>query len=440
MSDGRRLARSLFRTGFFSFAGKGLGFLVPIAVAGWFGVGRQTDTFFIAYAFVFFAVGVWGQGIELAALPHIVRWRRTPQMDVAAEIRWSQRALFLLAVAGTPVLTALFGALILRSVSGVVVVRTAWLCFLLLLPMFAAAGAAGLSAAALGADGRFAIPALSQGFRAIGVLAAAVLLRGRLGILSLAVGYSAGEVIRFAVLEAYRRSHEPRPMLGESSMARRGEAARSAWTTNVWPQFAALALVNAGPLLERWIAARAGTGGITEIDYGLRLFAIPATIFDSSLASVLLAHWSHTARESGLGTLHESTKRVVGIALALASAIAAICIWQRHTIVGLLLLRGKFDPASASIVAQVFATLMIGFPLGMAALVFERAFMALHRTRSLLGVAGAKLTVRASVAIMCGAKFGVLGVAVAQPASSAVDLLLQAVLWRKGKETRDAAA
>lgn len=440
MSDGRRLARSLFRTGFFSFAGKGLGFLVPIAVAGWFGVGRQTDTFFIAYAFVFFAVGVWGQGIELTALPHIVRWRRTPEIDVGAEIRWSQRALFLLAVVGTLILAALFGAVILRSVSGVVVTRTAWLCFLLLLPMFVAAGAAGLSAAALAAEGRFAVPALSQGFRAVGVLAAAALLRGRIGVLSLAIGYSVGELIRFVVLETYRRRSEARAIKSDAAPRQHGAAVRGAWFANVWPQFAALALVNAGPLLERWIAARAGTGAITEIDYGLRLFAIPATIFDSSLAAVLLAHWSNTAREGGLNILHESTKRVVLIALAMASVIAGVCIWQRHAIVGLLLLRGKFDVNSAAIVAQVFATLMIGFPLGMAALVFERAFMAVHRTRTLLGVAGAKLTVRAGVAIVLGAKFGVLGVAVAQPASSAADLLLQAVLWRKGKGASDGAA
>lgn len=440
MSDGRRLAQSLFRTGFFSFAGKGLGFLVPIAVAGWFGVGRQTDTFFIAYAFVFFAVGVWGQGIELAALPHIVRWRRAAAIDVPSEILWSQRALLLVATAGTLILAALFGGIILRSVSGVVVVRTAWLCFLLLLPMFIAAGAAGLSAAALAAEGRFAIPALSQGFRAVGVLAAAVLLRGRLGVLSLALGYSAGELLRFVVLEAYRRRCERHALSVAVVAERRGAAARDAWSINVWPQFAALALVNAGPLIERWIAARAGTGAITEIDYGLRLFAIPATIFDSSLAAVLLAHWSHTAREGGLSVLHESTKRVVLIAFATAAVIASVCIWQRHAIVGLLLLRGKFDVNSASIVAQVFATLMIGFPLGMASLVFERAFMAVHRTRSLLGVAGAKLTVRATVAIILGAKFGVLGVAVAQPASSAADLLLQAVLWRQGRGIREAVA
>lgn len=441
MSEHRSLAHSLIRTGFFSFLGKGLGFLVPIAVAGWFGVGQQTDTFFIAYAFVFFAVGVWGQGIELAALPHLVRWRHAPDVDVLAEIRWAHRALFIIAVACALPLAAMFGGVILKSVNGVVSTRTAWICFIFLLPMFVASGASGLSAAALGSEGRFAVPALSQGFRAIGVLVAAALLRHSLGVASLAIGYSVGEALRLVVLEVYRRRTETgrkRPIA--ATLLSPGTAAREAWSVNVWPQFAALALVNAGPLVERWVAAHTGTGAITEIDYGLRLFAIPATIFDSSLAAVLLSHWSHTAQRDGLAMLRASTKRLVWKAFVLAVVIGAACIWQRHAIVDVLLMRGKFDAASAAIVSKVFATLMLGFPMGMAALVFERAFMAVQRTRALVAIAGGKLVVRGSVAIVLGMKFGVLGVAFAQPASSAVDLTLQLILWRKGMAPGDARA
>ena len=70
----------------------------------------------------------------------------------------------------------------------------------------------------------------------------------------------------------------------------------------------------------------------------------------------------------------------------------------------------------------------------------ERAFMAVQRTRALVAIASVKLIVRGSVAIVLGMKFGVLGVAFAQPASSAVDLMLQLILWQKAVGTSDARA
>ena len=416
----------------FSFAGRGIGFIVPIAVAAWFGVGRDTDTFFIAYAFVFFAVGVWGQGIELAALPQIIQWNRATTVNAREEIQWAHHSILKAAVLGVILLAALFALVILPAAGGAVDPRMAWISFTLLVPMFIVAGSASLSAAALNATGHFALPALTQGFRAVGVVGSALLFRRELGIFALAIGYSVGELLRCAVLEGYRRRLNVAcgPGSGKSG-AKSGPLARATWTVSVWPQFAALALVHAGPLLERWVASHAGIGAITQLDYGLRLFAIPATLFDSSLAAVLLAHWSHAAEADNAAALRNSVMRLVAGALVFAIIVSAICIWQRDTIVDSMLLHGRFDAASAEVVASIFTILMVGFPLGMAALVFERAFMALRRTRTLMGIAGAKLGVRALVAIVLGAKFGVIGIAAAQPASSAIDLTLQAVLWRK---------
>lgn len=440
MSEGRELATALLRTGVFSFLGKGLGFAVPIALAGWFGVGPDTDTFFIAYAFVFFAVGVWGQGIELAAVPHIVRWRHDSTIHVASEVSWAQRAVFLGACAAAVLLAALF-AIMLSTVRGVISAAGAWACFALLVPMFLATGGASLAAASLAADGRFALPALSQGLRAVGVLLAGLALRKSHGVYALAIGYSLGELLRLVVLEGYRRRLESRRgAVRTTTSARPGVTARAAWGASLWPQFAALTLVNAGPLVERWVAAHTGVGAVSQVDYGMRLFAIPATIFDSSLVAVLLSHWSHAARVGDDQRLHASTMRMVGIALAVAIGVALLSIWQRQAVVDLLLLRGRFDPGSAAVVADVFTILMLGFPFGMAALVFERAFMALQRTRTLVLIAGAKLAVRGGVAIILGARFGVLGVAAAQPASSVIDLVMQSALWRKGRRRRALAA
>src|SRR5205823_1899023 len=48
-------------------------FLIPILIAGFFGAGRATDAYFIAYSAVLFLGGTVAQGVEQAIVPFAAR-------------------------------------------------------------------------------------------------------------------------------------------------------------------------------------------------------------------------------------------------------------------------------------------------------------------------------------------------------------------------------
>src|ERR1051326_995196 len=58
---------------FVSAVGRAPAFLIPILIAGFFGAGRATDAYFIAYSAVLFLGGTVAQGVEQAIVPFAAR-------------------------------------------------------------------------------------------------------------------------------------------------------------------------------------------------------------------------------------------------------------------------------------------------------------------------------------------------------------------------------
>jgi peptidoglycan biosynthesis protein MviN/MurJ (putative lipid II flippase) len=192
----------------------------------------------------------------------------------------------------------------------------------------------------------------------------------------------------------------------------------------------ALAILGIAPLAERWVAGGLGAGAISHLDYGFKLFAIPSTLFDASVAGVLQAHWARR-HYGGTASILASVQKLVLGALMLSLVIAVSCWIERETLVTVMLQRGAFGAQDSRVVASLFGLLMLGFPTGMAALILERGYMAIQATRFLMLVAIVKIVVRLSTAIIGGARFGVTGIALAQPISSVIDLALLAIFWRR---------
>jgi putative peptidoglycan lipid II flippase len=423
------LLRVLVRTGLVSLLGKGAGFLVPIFAAAWFGAGAETDAFFLSYAVVFFAVGIWGTGLETVAISQVARWTAAGGVVLEHELSWARRWVVGCALATMLVLGVVEVAVILPTISDAVSRRESLLAFLLLAPMLLAVSNTALLTGGLAAAGHFSLPAGTQSLRGVGAILGALLLRHQMGVLSLAVGYSAGELARWALLSWHWRRlrgqlRAPAPGAVADIPRLRREVLQVAW-----PQLAALAIVGTAPLVERWASGGIGAGAISYLDYAMRLYAVPSSLFDASVAGVLQSYWADHQYRGDPAQLTGSVRRTVVRVFAVALAATALCWFGRGLVVGVVLRRGAFTGDDARVVARVFGILMLGFPAGMAALVLERAFMALQGTGYLLRIAVAKITVRSGIAIVGAATLGVTGVALAQPLTSLLELTLLAVSW-----------
>jgi putative peptidoglycan lipid II flippase len=431
------LPQTLVRTGLVSLAGKGAGFLVPIFAAAWFGAGSDTDAFFLAYAVVLFGVGVWGTGLETVAISQVARWLSEHRVNVDQELAWARRWVLGSAAVGMVLLAAVHLFIILPTVSAHVSWRTSVLSLALLFPMFFAAASNSLLTGGLAAAGHFSLASGSQALRGIGALVGAVLVRGPLGVLSLALGYTMGEWARWVLLSTYwrrLRRQAALPLNAVDPDVVRG--LRRAALVAAGPQMAAFALVGIAPLAERWVSGGIGAGAVSYLDYGSRLYAVPSSLFDASVAGVLQSYWAGHYYRGAPQAVARSVRRVVLLALLIATAVAGVAWFERQFLVSLALHRGAFTLADAQVVAVVFGVLMLGFPTGMAALVLERAYMAAQSTHVLLGIAVVKLVVRVSAAIIGGALFGLPGVALAQPVTTLADLALLGLFWRRGHLTR----
>ena len=435
------LPKTLVRTGLVSLAGKGAGFLVPIFAAAWFGAGSDTDAFFLAYAVVLFGVGIWGTGLETVAISQVARWLSEPRVNVDQELAWARRWVLGSAAAGIVVLAAVHLLVILPTVSAHVSWRTSVFSLGILFPMFFAAASNSLLTGGLAAAGHFSLASGSQALRGIGALVGAALVRGPLGVLSLALGYTLGEWARWLLLSSYwryLRRRAARPLHPVDPEVVRG--LRRAALVAAGPQMAAFALVGVAPLAERWVSGGIGAGAVTYLDYGARLYAVPSSLFDASVAGVLQSYWAGQYYRGTPHVVTHSVRRIVLLALLIATTVAAVAWFERQFLVSLALHRGAFTLADAQVVAVVFGVLMLGFPTGMAALVLERAYMAAQSTRVLLAVAVVKLVVRVSAAIIGGSLFGLIGVAIAQPVTTLADLALLGLFWRRSHLARATAS
>jgi len=259
-------------------------------------------------------------------------------------------------------------------------------------------------------------------------------------VLSLALGYTIGEWARWLLLSSYwrrlRHQAAARPQVVDADIV---HALRRSALAAAGPQMAALALVSVAPLVERWVLGGMGSGAVSYLDYGSRLYAVPSSLFDASVAGVLQSYWAGHYYRGSSRTVARSVRRIVLLALFIAAVVAVVAWFEREFLVSLALRRGAFTSANAHVVAVVFGILMLGFPTGMGALVLERAYMAVQSTRALLGIAVVKLLVRASMAVIGGSLFGVLGVALAQPVTTLADLTLLGVFWRRRQQVDVAA-
>jgi peptidoglycan biosynthesis protein MviN/MurJ (putative lipid II flippase) len=383
---------------------KGPGFLLPIVIAAFFGAGRTTDEYFLAYAALLFVGGSTGQALEAAIVPFAADALHERTTHAQERIgRFARRAVTAGLVAAVVGIVALWFGM---SASAAMHEsrRAASLHYALLTPAIIGWAVSGVYTGALVAALQFERSAVANAFRGLGALAGAALAGITHNLYFLPVGLSCGEVVRVIWLRtSWRRAAatDLGPLGDSTHAAPLGDFRRAATA-----QIAAQGLLAATPLIERLAAGAMMVAAISRLEYAYRLLMVCAVLFDGGVAPWLLARWSRMRSIGRFDARWHEVARSIGFATVISATIGTLLASLAPLLVRALFLHGRFTIADASVVTSLIRWYSVGFVANMIVLCAERALLATARNRRLLELGIVRASVRIAIVFLFAGSVG----------------------------------
>jgi putative peptidoglycan lipid II flippase len=251
--------------------------------------------------------------------------------------------------------------------------------------------------------------------RATVSLATIAILKSSLGVTAVMLGYLAGETARLCLLLA-RALRRATVRLDRSVVALTPEV-RDFFRTGSF-QLAGTLSIGFVPLIDKTMASWMGSGSVSLIEYGDRLYMIPATLLGAGIVVTSLSQWSSTLHAHGARALYLEVKGVLRRVAWVASALALVFIVLSAPIVGIVY--GRLPAHDAALVRAI----LIAYTFGLAPYVLgqlcNRALLTIRDTRFLFLVTLVANTFNIGFNLLLMHFFGLVGIAV----SSAVTAML----------------
>ncbi len=407
---------------------RGVAFLVPVAVARWFGVGSATDAWFWALSFPTFLLVLASTAVGTASLPAIAA--------AHAEDKGRLEPLLggLLVRAGLGALAVGLGIAALGPVLLPILTNFDFQTQSLardflwaLVPFMGLTCMSAVLRVTCEVLGRFQAVALTPLLRAGVVIALMGALRGTISAYALPVGLAAGELAQLLLWAAIARRSgiRLRPTLGLDPAVR--QVGRD------------LALILGGEVLvalnlviDKGFAAALPLGSVATLEYADRARVIPQTLLESSLLMVAFATWSNL-RAAGR---HEEARASMGAALrwtlALAAPVLAGMYIGRVVLVRLMFERGAFLPADTQATAAVLAWFIPGILPNLLGILAVRAHVVERNLRLVFSLGAVSVALNSTGNMLLMGPMGLPGLALA---TTLTNLVVPAIyLWHlRGK-------
>jgi len=433
-----RFARDVFGIASATALSRALGLVREVAIANQFGASAAYDAYLIAFFVPHFLRRLVAEGaLSTAFIPlYTQRLKRNPEdADAFAS------AVLSLGLIAFPLLILLGVALAPWYVpflaDGFDPAQLALTVHLsrITFPFIGLIGVAALAMGVLNAHGRFVVPALAPVAFNLAMIAAVLTLEGW-GAESLAVGVLLGGGAQLAAqlpsLQGRFRFrwnpdwHDP----GVKELL-----------TLLLPAVVGLAVVQVNVLVDYKLASRLPAGGISALQYAIRLFQLPFGLFAVAVSTAILPRLSARAA-AGIDATVPALRRGVQACAAILIP-AAVGLWALgDPIVRLLFEHGAFTPADTARTAGALGFYVLGlFPYGVVT-VLSRAFYALKDGRTPVAVSAVAVAVNVALSLALVGPLGVDGLALATGVAGWVQL--GAAWWalqrRTGPPLLDAAA
>jgi len=367
-------------TTFLSTIGKGIGFLIPLFIAFWFGITSETDAFFFAYGLILFLSGIFAPVVESVIVPYIAE-ARAKNEDIGRFVGGisgvSGVGLLVLTVAVLLVIKPILSVITRFDSQALNLVY--WL-LIEAAPLVILLVWTSILAGTLNAYQKFAFPAISPAFRAIVNLSIIFIFKDRLGVHAIAWGYVVGEVVRLAILVGVIK----RLNLFKLGISLQLDPKFKEFLKTASYLTIGMTAVGLNPIVDKTMASWLGKGSVSVLHYADRLYAIPVLFITSGLMVTLLSHWSERYYESSNPRLKEDIKKAIRGIMPIALVITVVLILFHQPIVKLVFGRGAFAQERLPEVGWVWVCYLFGFVPYILGMVFVRVHLTLKNTKVLM--------------------------------------------------------
>jgi putative peptidoglycan lipid II flippase len=284
-------------------------------------------------------------------------------------------------------------------------------------------GASGLVMGALNAVQHFLLPAAAPVVYNLAIIGGALLLAPSLGAYGLALGVVGGALAHLLVqLPGLGRVGARYTVsFGWADTGVR-EVARL-----MGPRVLGLFFVQMHFLVNTILASGLEAGSLSWLYYAWLLMLLPQGIFAQSLATVTFPTLASEVAAGQMDAMRHTFSRTLRLTLFLTIPAAVGLIVLSTPLVGALLQRNQFTPASTVRVAHALQLYAVGLAAHAALEIVVRAFYALHDTKTPVGVGVAAMLINILLSIAWVRPFGFGGLALANSVATIVEVLV--LLW-----------
>jgi len=421
----KRLARDVLLMALATGVSRILGLLRDVAIADRFGVGGTYDAFLIAFFVPHFLRQLLAEGALSTAFVPVYTDMRVDGSDADrfASTLLTWLIVLFAAVVGLGIWLAPAYVPFLASGFSPEKLAVAVGLTRIVFPFIALVGFAAVSMGILNSHHRFFAASAAPIWFNVGMITGILVLVPRFPqqpVLGLAAGVllgGAGQLI--AQIPSLRRvGFRYRPALWPIDPAIRRLVRLMA------PAVLTLAVTQVNLLVDNKLASHLGDGGISSLQYGMRLFQLPLGVFAVSVATALLPRLSEAwARKDGARFSSYLGDGIALSALVLLPAMVGLLVIGAD-VVRLLFEHGSFAAEDTARTAHVLSLYLVGlFPYGLV-YVFSRAFYALKRTRVPLLAAAVAVGVNVILDLLLVSTMREAGLALATSVSGAVNALI----------------
>jgi putative peptidoglycan lipid II flippase len=415
----------------FSVLGYISSLIVDIVIAAWFGLGSETDAFFIAFTTPRLGSSMLMVAIRSAIVPIFSRiideqgkpglWRTSSNLMNLSLLALG--ALGMVGFLGAPLLIWVLGAGLDDSTQSLAVVLCK-IVFWIVVPL----GIGEICKATLNSLRRFAFPAAAQLVWNIPVLVVVVLFGRSFGIRSLAWGYVIGAWIQLIFLAAalLMQGFQYRPILQW----------REPWTAKALLQIrhplASAVLSQSNIFLERSLASFLPAGLVSALAFARRMYGAIDTIFLGSVSTAFLPRLSTQFEQNIMLAFKQSLSLGLRLTIFISAPLTVGIVVLSQPIVQLLFQRGAFDQETTRATAQLLSIYIWSIPPMALRQMFMTSYYAAMDVKTPFYIAMAMLALNAVLDLTLFSLMGAVGLALAVPVTRMITTALLAwLLYRR---------
>jgi putative peptidoglycan lipid II flippase len=276
----------------------------------------------------------------------------------------------------------------------------------------------------LNSEGQFGWPAYA-GMMVPMTIAAFVLVGGNsYGVLMLCVGSLVGQVIQLAIILV--RAHRAH-LVYHFVLDLHTEEMAEFWRL-LWPGILGALVSQASPLIDQIFASYLSAGSIAVINNANKLLMVPVGVIFTSLGRAALPYLSAQASANDMAAFKSTYRLYLWIISMGTLLLTAAMILLAYPAIRLLFQHGKFTALDT----QRTATTLVGFCIGLLPMALgfftSRAFTALKKVRTLMGISTFAVVANAAFDAIFGRLWQSFGIALATSAVYLCNLIILFIL------------